>query len=344
MACFHPLHRFVRGMRKDQNGQLKEDAVVVSGNVQHLRYGKTVLTNYEEIPCGKCEGCRADYAREWATRIMLECKKYEHNYMVTLTYDDEHLPKVIGVDWKTGEYKELSTLVPRHVQLFLKKLRKAYTKGQYGEIKFDPHTGIRYYMCGEYGDQKGRAHYHIIFFNLPIPDLKDWQVNKKGYMQEKSQLIENIWGMGLTSVCPVTYEVALYVASYVMKKRKGPTAKEEYELRNQVPEYTNMSRKPGIAAEYFNEKGEKIYETQKIWIQTQKTLIEAKPPRYFDKKYDILYPDKMEKIKKARKELAQMRQEMMLKQTDLTREEYMEVKEKKYIHNLKKHSRQLEQN
>lgn len=46
-----------------------------------------------EVPCGKCMGCKADQAHQWAIRIYQEASLYDRNSFVTLTYDDENLPK-----------------------------------------------------------------------------------------------------------------------------------------------------------------------------------------------------------------------------------------------------------
>lgn len=47
---------------------------------------------YEQIPCGHCWACKLNYAAQWATRIMVECTNSEHNYFITFTYDDIHVP------------------------------------------------------------------------------------------------------------------------------------------------------------------------------------------------------------------------------------------------------------
>ena len=48
---------------------------------------------YMMVPCGKCVGCIKDKAREWSVRVANEGRMYENNCVVTLTYDDEHLPQ-----------------------------------------------------------------------------------------------------------------------------------------------------------------------------------------------------------------------------------------------------------
>jgi hypothetical protein len=48
----------------------------------------------------------------------------------------------------------------RHLQLFLKRLRKHYNV-----------QGIKYLASGEYGGKLDRPHYHLVIFGLPLSDL-----------------------------------------------------------------------------------------------------------------------------------------------------------------------------
>ena len=97
---------------------------------------------YMFVPCGQCIACRINHAKEWATRIYGESRMHDENIFLTLTYDDEHLPKDNSV------HKD-------EVQRFMKRLRKAVYPDK-----------VRYFLCGEYGGQFGRPHYHVILFGL----------------------------------------------------------------------------------------------------------------------------------------------------------------------------------
>ena len=93
-----------------------------------------------EVPCGKCIGCRIAKRKEWSLRMLHELTYHPQSSFVTLTYDDYHLPPCCS-------------LKKRHLQLFLKRLRK-----NLGERR------IKYFACGEYGGQTMRPHYHAILF------------------------------------------------------------------------------------------------------------------------------------------------------------------------------------
>ena len=43
--------------------------------------------------CGQCKGCRVNKRRQWTHRILLESMCHESSAFVTLTYDNDHLPK-----------------------------------------------------------------------------------------------------------------------------------------------------------------------------------------------------------------------------------------------------------
>ena len=70
----------------------------------HPAYGRPGdVTEFIEIPCGKCSGCRLQRSREWANRCMLELEYHKSSYFVTLTYDEAHVPIHYYPDPVTGE-------------------------------------------------------------------------------------------------------------------------------------------------------------------------------------------------------------------------------------------------
>lgn len=106
------------------------------------------------VPCGKCLACLSNKRKDWIFRLKQEYKASKGALFVTLTYSDKFNPEV---------------LVKRHVQLYMKKLRK-YVKGK-----------IRYYCVGEYGTRTDRPHYHILMFGKDLPEdyiRKAWTTSK----------------------------------------------------------------------------------------------------------------------------------------------------------------------
>lgn len=281
------------------------------------------------IPCGSCIECRMAKASEWAFRCMKEAAEYKDNIMVTLTYDDNHLPKSTKIDSETGECLDSYTLNHRDVQLFIKRLRK-----KYGD-------NIKIYGCGEYGsdkeyiDWKGqkrvgteRPHYHIILFNLKIDDLEFWKMSKCDWSSIqnplfKSDTISKLWNKGHADLNEVNYETCRYVAGYVMKKWKGRGSDEHYMLKGQKPPYTFCSRRPGIGHAFFMRNKDKFLNEETFWQKTRKGVVELPPIRYFDKLMDKEDSVRLQEIKDKRIQKSIERDASILKNTDIQMYEYI---------------------
>jgi len=211
------------------------------------------------LPCGQCIGCRLERARQWSVRVMHEASMHDSNYFITLTYDDDHLPSD-------------GSLTYRHFQLFMKKLRKKY-------------AGVRFFMCGEYGERFRRPHYHACMFNLYLPDLVLFSDSR--HKLYTSESLSALWPYGFVTVGDVTFESACYVASYTMKKVTGPAAADHYrsvnpftgEVFDIVPEFVRMSLKPGIGASWIAKYSSDVYPEDHVIVRGTR----AKPPRYYDK-------------------------------------------------------------
>jgi len=179
-----------------------------------------------QIPCGRCLGCKTRRSQEWAARVMHEARYHEHTLFVTLTYDPEHLPK-------NGH------LVPRDLQLFLKKLRKAAATGHQHIIG----NRVRYLASGEYGDIFGRPHYHAILFGI---GFRDEQIATKDL--KRSPTLEALWGMGTANYGQVTMASAAYVAGYTAKKLGSTHCDSDGVVLE--PPFLRVSTRPGIGADY----------------------------------------------------------------------------------------------
>lgn len=347
MACYHPLRAFDTGLLTDN---YKPKYKICGSNVDRIhapysymqnglqKSSKQVwqdqwITEWTPIPCGQCIGCRIDYSRMWADRCMLEAQQYEHNAFITLTYDPEHLPPLKEVlDVETGEIGQWPSLVPDDLTKFMKDLRNYY-------MNKCNHTGIRFYACGEYGGKSGRPHFHVLVFNLPpLPDMKHWFTTDAHEKIYHSDILQNdIWKKGICSIGELTWNSAAYVARYVVKKQKGTTKGLVDLCGNLVsgiePEFTRMSRMPGIAWKYYDEHKHQFYETDEIVMSIRGKVRTIKPPRYFDKMYDLENEDPfiMSDIKKARADNAKRAMQDQMSRTTLIEEEYLSVKERNKI-------------
>lgn len=135
-----------------------------------------------------------------------------------------------------------------------------------------PETEIRYYACGEYGKNgTHRSHYHIILYPFKLDDFvftkKFWNPhtqeyepyeatlthrgrNELGYDYWSSNFLQDkVWKNGYCWLCDVSWNACAYVARYVKKKDFGLVS-DEYVSTMREPEFSVMSRNPGIGMYY----------------------------------------------------------------------------------------------
>lgn len=267
------------------------------------------------IPCGKCIGCRLEYSKEWATKGCYEAAEHKENWFLTITYDNDHLPEAEHLkDPETGEdlgQNPNGTLKPEDMVLFIKKLRQYYAR------KYN-HKGIRIMYCGEYGESLHRPHYHAIMFNMPIrmQSMKFHEYNENHEALWRVQELEKIWGKGMIVAAEVNWSTCAYVARYCTKKVGIPTQDLYYECLGIKPEFFRMSRRPGIGRKYYEENKNKIYSKDSMIVQKYGGgTMEVKPPKYYDKLYDLENHEKMEEIKKKRKEKQEIKNILKYSQT-----------------------------
>ena len=201
---------------------------------------------------------------------MHEATLYKENAFVTLTYDDANLPEKGQLDYT-------------QYQKFMKRLRKHYAPRQ-----------IRFYMCGEYGPQLQRPHFHACLFNIDFQDKTFWAPLPSGGNLYRSQTLEKLWPFGFSSIGDVNFETAAYVARYCMKKITGHNA--QYHYHGLTPEFNKMSLKPGIGTEFLKKWTSDIYPNDYVIVNNKKT----QPPKYYDKIYKKMNKEKYEEIKMKR--------------------------------------------
>lgn len=326
--------------------ELRNGRIVLCDVTDISAYAEKVYLDWVELPCGHCDGCRIARSREWANRCMMELEYHDSAYFLTLTYDEEHVPRHWYADPSTGEALQSLSLEKRDMQLFWKRLRKAF-----------PDDKIRYFMCGEYGSTTFRPHYHAIVFGLHLTDLvpvQDIQRGDVGYRYFTSESLQKCWSVvqkkgeydspcrkpiGYVLVGQVNWETCAYVARYVMKKAVGPGF-DVYQKFNIVPEYVDMSRRPGIGKQwYLDHPG--CMEYDNISIATPTGGRKVRPPKYFDKLFDVDNPEIMADIKAKRKHFAEEAKKKKMSQTNLSYEEVLKLQERNLRSRIKNLSRGL---
>ncbi len=210
---------------------------------------------------------------------------HDENSFITLTYNDQHLPKN-------------GSLQVADFQLFLKRLRS----------KISPKK-IRYYHCGEYGEKFSRPHYHALIFGHEFPDKRYWK-SINGQKLFTSESLSRAWQyQGFCSIGSVTFESAAYVARYILKKQLGDSANGHYqkegadtattgELYPVAPEYTTMSRRPGIGASWYKKYGRTdVHSEDFVPLANGK---KTKTPKFYDSLLNEEDPVEFEIIRQNR--------------------------------------------
>lgn len=236
------------------------------------KFGKNHPPGSVLIPCGKCLGCKADYARRWADRMMLELETMKKGLFVTLTYEGQ---TPLSYDFETGEVYG-PAVCKEDCQAFMKAIRQAFDgkNGHPGPVR------IRFFLSAEYGPKNLRPHYHVILFGLGMedfPDIKPAGQNKLKQPYFSSERLKNIWSHGNVIVTEVSYETCSYVARYVLKKANDGDLSEYLHL---VPEFSLMSRRPGIGADYLADHPDCL-EMECINVSTPRGAKKVEIPRYY---------------------------------------------------------------
>lgn len=185
-----------------------------------------------KVSCGKCEACLNSKSSLQTMKCKLESIAHKYCIFVTLTYDNENIPRIrliptdeshdiyyatycnsrlsdgeilfdIELDQVAKlflahkfEHEDYPVLYKRDGQLFIKRLRKHLSKFT--------NEKIRYYFIGEYGPQHFRPHYHaLLWFD------RDETFEKIG------ECLSSSWKFGRLDWSLSRGNCAQYVAQYV---------------------------------------------------------------------------------------------------------------------------------
>lgn len=321
MACYNP--NLIRTRLDASTGQLVSVFLGPAAHTDPNTYGSLdallkgeINEFYQTVPCQQCVGCRIDYSKEWSARICIELESCPKASFITLTYRNSDLP--LSPDGNP-------TLNKRDIQLFFKRLRKAY-----------PDRSIRYYLSGEYGTRTMRPHYHFICFGVSVEEWKGLVLRDYNYLKQplySSSQLESIWTHGNVRVGQVTSRSAAYTARYINKKQYGS---EDRDLGDRVPPFTLCSRRPGIGMQ----SAEKMVASGhlRFTVQGRDEPIQVQMPRAFIrycKSHDILL-DKVADMQYTKAELGRERMLTQLKVSGLTFADWLNSQENRLLSNLRK--------
>lgn len=195
------------------------------------------------------------------------------------------------------------------------------------------------------GSNTGRPHYHVILFGL---ELSDFNFNRIGDpegrfditgsrlfrvgVNELGQeyfgcdwLANDVWKHGNVCLSKVSWKTCAYVARYVKKKETGlfqDCLKEKF----QEPEYSVMSRNPGIGMYYPEEHPDQVNQSI-VYLSDHEDVITVRYPSVF---LNWLYENDRaiyNELKSERKKFNHDRELTALENIDLYSMEMYEISE-----------------
>lgn len=162
------------------------------------------------VGCGQCTPCRISARREKTARLLSEAVNCPDILFVHLTYKDEYLPlRGPCCHLRTGEVlPPKPTLRRSDLVKFNKRLRRRLAPRK-----------IRIAYCGEYGEKKGRPHFHLIIFGATLKDsakiFESWiHPRTRELMCDPARLSIEVPRNDL--------HVSQYVMGYILKKMTNP--------------------------------------------------------------------------------------------------------------------------
>lgn len=184
------------------------------------------------VACRKCELCRYNRVKDWAGRNIAQAKVSSASFACTLTYGpelDENRMPIPG----RSDHIRAAVLSYSDVQNFLKYLRwLGYP--------------CDYFVTGEHGTLKERAHWHIILhFRGRVPphemdvNFSDRHVNQFGKLFQHE--VCKAWPHGFMLWRKATFEHVFYNCKYILKDEGDQASQRK----------PGMSKKPPLGAEYF---------------------------------------------------------------------------------------------
>lgn len=195
----------------------------------------------QQVPCRGCWRCQKRRVNDYVGRCLAEAAHSDWVVTLTLTY----APRTDLAD------KELT---PKHFQQFVRKLRRR------GYV-------FRYFVAGEYGELRGRAHFHCILFGTgEKPTHKLFENSERWYPGEAERLWDRertegpqYWPQGQNFHCHewphghvfadwrADVRTIRYAAKYLNKREPGR-------------HWFSLSKKPALGAAHFEELADRAVE------------------------------------------------------------------------------------
>lgn len=294
---------------------------------------------YNEVGCGKCEICRVEKSKEWATKGFCEGECWKNKCFITLTYAPKHLPEDrklrrsdIQKFWKDLRYhlyKQTKRTKKQKVDLWNERNHMEEIYSNPIEDMFGPNSRrknrfpIRYINCGEYGPKTKRPHYHAIIFNFMPTDMRRVMRDRRGHWVYTSNKLSKIWDKGYVCVELANVHTCAYVARYSTKKYdRSPEEQKRMKEKKQI-EFIGASSLGFIGYYYWLQHKEEIKRNGGIFIHTKLGTHLQKVPKIMQKLWKHEDPDSFEEYEVWKERIGKENWEKILAGTKLSEREYI---------------------
>lgn len=183
----------------------------------------------QAVPCRHCWACLKNEQNDLIAKGVMEAQHSDWSVFLTLTFADDKL-----------EHENQATVLDKStLKRFNARMRKSFQ--------------MRYIAAGEYGERKGRAHYHTVLFG--VGDPPDIPINKN-FDWDK-------WPHGHVWADQANEKTIRYVAKYLTKK----TVREDTGDLSLDDEAVTYSKRPPLGIEYAYELADQ-YARERVFPRT----------------------------------------------------------------------------
>lgn len=195
------------------------------------------LPNGQTIACRKCKLCNFNRVKDWAGRNVAQSKVSTRSFAGDLTYGPELDENRVPIKGREDHIRT-AVLTYSDVQNFFKYLR-------YLGYEF------AYFITGENGSLKGRAHWHfIIHFHGKVPKVVLGKNFSDRHKNQYGELFDfevcKAWPHGFMFWKKAAYEDCFYACKYILKDEGDENSQRK----------PGLSKKPPLGAAYFEKLAE----------------------------------------------------------------------------------------
>ena len=160
---------------------------------------KDCTSQYINVPCGHCPECIQKKQNDFVQRCQMESMD-TYQYMVTLTYDNKHLPKLVSSLGEVFYYADY-----KNIQSTIKRVRKYFERP------------FRFVATSERGGRRHRPHWHLIVFVPKLPE--DSPLTGKVLESELFDLFKQHWSKNIGTNRKPIYEPFFQYVRYFSRGR-----------------------------------------------------------------------------------------------------------------------------